>query len=119
MISVAWAQDAAAAANPTVAMLFSYLPLVFIFVIFYMLIIRPQNQAAKAHAALLAALKKGDSVQTQGGLIGTVDSLADDVVSLRIAADVVVKVARVAVMRVLTETPAAKPMTAKPAKGAK
>lgn len=50
--------------------------------IFYFLLIRPQNQRAKKHRELLAALKKGDTVVTSGGIIGKVFKIADDEVTL-------------------------------------
>ena len=51
-------------------------------VIFYFLLIRPQNQRMKKHKAMLADLKKGDSVVTQGGIIGKVFKLADTEVTI-------------------------------------
>lgn len=46
--------------------------------IFYFLIIRPQNQARKKHGEILAALKKGDEITTAGGLVGRVKDIKDD-----------------------------------------
>lgn len=50
--------------------------------VFYFLIIRPQSQARKKHAALLAALKKGDDVTTAGGIIGRVKELKEDRITI-------------------------------------
>jgi preprotein translocase subunit YajC len=50
--------------------------------VFYFLIIRPQGQARKKHAALLAALKKGDDITTSGGIIGRVKDLKDERVTI-------------------------------------
>ncbi|MFZ5625310.1 MAG: preprotein translocase subunit YajC [Gemmatimonadota bacterium] len=50
--------------------------------IFYFLIIRPQGQARKRHAAMLAALKKGDEVTTAGGIVGRVKDVKDDRVTI-------------------------------------
>ena len=58
------------------------LPIVFIFVIFYFILIRPQQKQAKKHQAFVAALKKGDEVVTQGGIIGTVVVVQDRTVTL-------------------------------------
>ena len=58
------------------------LPFVLIFVIMYFLIIRPQNNRMKKHAEMLKGLKKGDTVLTNGGIIGKVFKLADDEVTL-------------------------------------
>jgi preprotein translocase subunit YajC len=54
------------------------LPLVLIMGVFYFLLIRPQQQKAKAHAETLKSVAKGDTVVTHGGLIGKVTKLVDD-----------------------------------------
>ncbi len=51
-------------------------------VIFYFLLIRPQNNRMKKHRAMLAAMKKGDTVVTQGGIIGRIFALKDDEIVL-------------------------------------
>ncbi len=76
--------------NPIVA----FLPLIIIFAIFYFLLIRPQQKRAKEHQNFLANLKKGDQVVTNGGLIGRIVALTDDVVTLEVAEKVRVKVMR-------------------------
>ena len=58
--------------------LFQIMPLVLIFFVFYFLIIRPQQNKVKEHAAMVKAVKKGDEVVTQGGLIGKVIKVSDD-----------------------------------------
>lgn len=70
------------------------LPLVLIFVIFYFLIIRPQNKRMKQHKAMVAAVKRGDSVVTAGGIIGKVTRVHDDEVQVEIADEVRVKVVK-------------------------
>jgi len=91
MTSLAYAADAAApAANP----LASFLPMILIFVVFYFLLIRPQQKKAKALQEFLKNLKKGDEVVTGGGLHGKITGLTDSVVTLEIADNVRVKVAR-------------------------
>ena len=52
--------------------LFQIMPLILIFFVFYFLIIRPQQNKVKEHAAMVNAVKKGDEVVTQGGLIGKI-----------------------------------------------
>ncbi len=86
-------QGGGAPGNP----LISFLPLIVIFLIFYFLLIRPQQKRAKEHRAFLESLKRGDEVVTTGGLIGKVTGLTDDVVTLEIADNVRVKVARSAI----------------------
>src|SRR5262245_30554995 len=67
LISPAYAQDASGLASAA-----QFLPLVLIFVVFYFLLIRPQQQKQKEMRQMLAALKRGDRVVTGGGIIGTV-----------------------------------------------
>jgi len=69
-------------------------PFVLIFVVFYFLLIRPQQKKAKDHRVMLENLKKGDSVITQGGIYGKIASISDQVVTLEIADKVRVRVAR-------------------------
>lgn len=57
--------------------LMSLMPLVLMFVIFYFLLIRPQRKRMKEHEEMIARLKKGDRVVTNGGLIGTIHALTD------------------------------------------
>lgn len=78
-------------------------PLVVIFAIFYFLMIRPQQKQQKKHREMLAAIKKGDSVVTRGGIIGTVYGLADNVITLEVAENVRIKVSRDAVSGVQTK----------------
>ncbi|MEC8020292.1 MAG: preprotein translocase subunit YajC [Pseudomonadota bacterium] len=62
--------------------LFQIMPLVLIFFVFYFIIIRPQQNKVKEHAAMVAAVKKGDEVVTQGGLIGKVSKVSDEEVTI-------------------------------------
>jgi len=72
----------------------SFLPLILMFVVFYFLLIWPQQKKAKTHRQVLSTLKKGDEVVTSGGLYGTITGLTDTVVTLEIAEKVRIKVAR-------------------------
>ena len=65
-----------------------------IFVVFYFLLIMPQRKRQKEHQQLLTNLKKGDRVLTTGGLVGTIVSLSDAMVTVEIADKVKVKVGR-------------------------
>jgi preprotein translocase subunit YajC len=69
-------------------------PLILMFVIFYFLLIRPQQRRSKEHREMLQALKKGDFIVTSGGLYGRVTGLTDQVVTLEVADNVRVKIAR-------------------------
>ena len=71
------------------------LPLILIFVVFYFLLIRPQQKKLKDHKKMISDLKKGDRVVTQGGIIGTIHYVNDDgTLSVEIADNVNVKVAK-------------------------
>lgn len=59
-------------------MLMQFLPLILMFVIFYFLLIRPQQKRAKAHKAMLSALKKGDYIMSSAGLLGRILELDDE-----------------------------------------
>lgn len=89
--AVAWAQTAAAAKPGMVEQL---MPIVFLLVVFFFLIIRPQQKRQKQQQAMISALKKGDSVLTSSGIIGTIEGLTDLVVILQIADGVKIRVLR-------------------------
>jgi preprotein translocase subunit YajC len=90
----AYAQAAGAAPDPTMALIANILPLVLILVVFYFLLIRPQQQRLKTHQQMIANLQKGDTVVTSGGLIGKVRSLDDMEVRVELAPNVEVRVVR-------------------------
>ncbi len=70
------------------------LPMIFMVAIFYFLLIRPQQQKAKEHKALLANLKKGDRIITNGGIIGTIVNIDDQIVNLEVADRVRIEMGR-------------------------
>lgn len=107
----AFAQTAGAAAQPDgiVPMIFSFAPLLLVFVVFYFLILRPQQARAKAQAAAINAVKKGDSVITAGGVVGKVTKVEDKLVEVEIAPTLKIKVVKTTLAEV---TPLG---TAKPA----
>ncbi|WP_138379731.1 preprotein translocase subunit YajC [Luteithermobacter gelatinilyticus] len=73
-ISTAYAQDAAAGGDP----LMGFLPLILIFVVFYFLLIRPQQKRAKEHKQMIENLRRGDVIVTSGGIIGKITKIVDD-----------------------------------------
>jgi len=75
----------------------SFLPLIFIFIVFYFLLIRPQSKKAKEHKQMVEALAKGDEVVTNGGLLGRVTKVGDNFVELELAEGMIVKLQRGAV----------------------
>jgi len=81
-----------------------WLPLVFIFAIFYFLLILPQQRRQKKWQAMVGGIKNGDRVLTSGGLRGTVISVKDDALHLRVPPDNLrIEVARNAVISVTPE----------------
>jgi preprotein translocase subunit YajC len=98
LISSAYAQAAAPAAAPNPLM--SFLPLVILFGIFYFMLIRPQMKRAKEQS-MISALAKGDEVLTNGGILGRIEDMAEQFVTLEIAPNVVVKLQKQAISAVL------------------
>ena len=88
-------------------MLFGILPWLAIFVVFYMLMIRPQQQRVKQHQAAINAVKKGDEVITGGGIRGRVTKVGDEEAEIEIAQGVRIRVVKSTISQVLT--PNAKP----------
>ena len=86
----------------TTSLLFGILPWLLIFVIFYLLMIRPQQQRVKQHQAEITAVKKGDEVITGGGIRGRVSKVGDDEVEVEIAQGVKVRVVKSTISQVLT-----------------
>lgn len=83
----------------------SLLPLVLIFVVFYFLLIRPQQKKQKAHRAMLGELRRGDRVVTAGGVIGLITRVnSDSELTVEIAEGVRVKVVRSMVSDVIAKT---------------
>jgi len=96
-ISPAHAQ--AAGGQPSA--IIQFLPIVFMLVIFYFLMIRPQQKRMKEHKEMVAALAKGDEVVTNGGLGGTVTKVGDAYLSLKVSDGVEVNVQRQAIAALL------------------
>jgi preprotein translocase subunit YajC len=87
--------------------IFGIVPWLAIFVIFYMLMIRPQQQRVKQHQAAINAVKKGDEVVTGGGIRGKVTKVSDEEAEIEIAQGVKIRVVKSTISQVLT--PNAKP----------
>ena len=72
----------------------TFLPLILIFVVFYFLLIRPQQRKVKQHKEMLSNLKRGDKIVTSGGIIGTINKVADNrELTLEVAENVEIKIA--------------------------
>lgn len=103
-VTPAYAQ-AGAAAGGSGGFLASMLPLIAIFVIFYFLLIRPQQKRAKEHKLMVENLRRGDQVVTAGGLLAKVTKVGEgDEVEAEIAKDVKVKLIRSTITAVLSKT---------------
>ena len=86
-----------------------FIPLILIFAIMYFLLIRPQQKKVKEHAAMVEALRRGDQVVTQGGLIGKVSKVKEDnEVEVELSEGVKVRVVKSTIAQVLTKTEPAK-----------
>ncbi len=97
-ISDAMAQAAPAAQGNPIA---SFLPLILLFVVFYFLLIRPQQKKAKEHKQMVESLKKGDEIVTQGGILGKVTQVGETYLTVEIADGVEIRVQNHAVAAVL------------------
>jgi len=93
--------------NGTAALLFQTFPFVIVFVIFYVLWIRPQQRRVKEHQESILAVKKGDDVVTGGGICGRVTKVTDDEAEVEIAQGVKVRVIKSTISQVVR--PNAKP----------
>ncbi|MEI4486868.1 preprotein translocase subunit YajC [Frigidibacter sp. MR17.14] len=106
----AFAQAAGGAAGGASAFA-QFVPLILIFAIMYFLLIRPQQKKAKEHRNMVDALRRGDLVVTQGGVIGKVVKVKDDgsEVEVEIADGVKVRVVKGSIAQVLSKTEPAQP----------
>jgi preprotein translocase subunit YajC len=84
--------------------LIGFLPIIFIFLIMYLLLIRPQQKKVKEHRAMVEALRRGDQVVTSGGLIGKITKVADGEVEVEVAPNVKVRVVRSTIAQVTSKT---------------
>jgi preprotein translocase subunit YajC len=105
-ISPAYAQDALA--GGTSAAIMQFAPLILIFVVFYFLLIRPQQKRAKEHRVMLGSLKRGDRIITGGGLLGTVTKVKEgsEEIEVELAPNMRVNVVRNTIGSVIRPTAA-------------
>lgn len=96
-----WVGNAAAAPGAGMGMM---LPLLLLIPIFYFLMIRPQQKRQKQWQSMLASIKSGDRVTTAGGIRGTIISIKDDAIIIRVAPDnLKIEVAKSAIASVTTQ----------------
>ncbi|MEE8484696.1 MAG: preprotein translocase subunit YajC [Nitrospinota bacterium] len=90
---VAYAMAPPAGAEPSgFDMIMSFAPLIFLVLIFYFLIIRPQNKKQQETKDMQHSLAEGDNVMTTGGIYGTISKIKDDVIVLKVAENVKLKI---------------------------
>ena len=100
LISAAYAQTAPAAGGAAGGLM-SFLPIILMFVVLWFIMIRPQMKRQKETKAMLEALAKGDEVVTAGGILGKVSKVAEQYVTVEIAANTEITVQKSAVTTVL------------------
>ena len=98
LISTAFAQATSSSPGSD---LMAFLPMVAIFVVFYFLLIRPQQKRSKETKAMLSSLQKGDEVVTAGGIVGRVTKLTDAYATVEVATNVEMTVQRSAISLML------------------
>ncbi|HIE65413.1 MAG: preprotein translocase subunit YajC [Nitrospira sp.] len=95
--ATAWAQTGGSASGSSgsgPAQILGFVPFILIFILFYFLLVMPQQKRARKQKEMIEALKKGERVSTSGGIIGTVTNLTPKVVTLQVADGVRIKVVR-------------------------
>ncbi len=101
-ISMSLVQAVPGGSNGSAQFVVGILPWLFIFVIFYVLMIRPQQRRVKQHQAAIAAVKKGDEIVTAGGIRGRVTKVGDDEAEVEIAQGVKIRVIKSTISQVLS-----------------
>ena len=115
-IAYAMGQGGGAAGNGAAGFT-GFIPLILMFVIFYFLLIRPQQKKTKEHKQMIDSLKTGDRIITSGGLHGRITGVSESALTVEIAEKVRVKVSRGSVTALLqTTTPPVAPKKEKKAK---
>ncbi|NND83185.1 MAG: preprotein translocase subunit YajC [Gammaproteobacteria bacterium] len=97
-ISDAAAQASGAAASPG---FMSFLPMIALFVIFYFLLIRPQQKRQKEHRNMVAGLAVGDEIVTMGGVLGKITEVDENFISVEVAKGVEIKVQKMSVQAMM------------------
>ncbi len=104
MISVAHAMGQTGGQAGGAGGIAGFLPIIILFVIFYFLLIRPQQKKAKEHKTMISDLKKGARIITSGGIYGTIKSIDDTTIGLEIAEKIKIKITRGNVAAVVSGT---------------
>ncbi len=89
--------------NESAAAMMSWLPIIFMLVVFYFLIYKPQQKARQERENMLKRLRIGSRIITIGGIYGTIEDLDEDIVKLQIAENVIIEVGRAAVSTIVED----------------
>lgn len=103
LINDAWAQAAAAGTPAQGSLGGLFVNILLVFIIVYLIILRPQQKKIKQHEAMLMAIKRGDKVITGGGIIAKVEKVNGEDLDVRVAENTVITIKRMTVRDVVTE----------------
>lgn len=95
LIDIAYAMGSSPQGGSGVEVIGTLIPLILIFVVFYLLLIRPQQRRAREHRRMVENLRKGDKVITSGGVYGVIEAVGINTVTVKIAENVKVKLGKV------------------------
>ena len=102
--AMAFAQEAAPEQQPSA--IASFLPLILLFVVMWLFFIRPKQIDMKQMDQMREQLKKGDKVMTTAGIIGTITSMEDNIVTVRTGSTTLIDFEKSAILRIMNATPA-------------
>ena len=88
----------------TAQQIFSFLPLIGIVLVFYLFFMRPQQKKQKAQTSFLSALQKGDKVATTAGIIGKINKIENDIVTLQVDAKTFIQVLKGVISKEMTDS---------------
>lgn len=97
LIDIAYAMGPAPGQEGAGGLLGSIVPLILIFVIFYFLLIRPQQKKSKEHKSMIGNLKKGDKIITSGGIYGVIEDVRTNTLTVKIGENVKIKIGKASV----------------------
>lgn len=92
LIPSAFAATTATGTASTATNFMSFLPMIVIFILFWFLLIRPQQKKAKEHSKMVSELKSGDEIVTNGGILGKISKITEQFILLEIANNVIIHV---------------------------
>jgi preprotein translocase subunit YajC len=103
MLSILFALSGSGTGEGGPSLFTSFIPILLIFVIFYFLLIRPQQKKQKQHQEMVSAVKKGDRIITNGGMYGTVADVKEHIIVLKIAENVKIELVKSSIATVIIQ----------------